>query len=351
MNLAIDPDVFRASFHEFPCQAALFELGAEIWAHRFFQDQDATIEQEYRLIFNEKYVETDHPAIRVLQYILFEDGNPEDRLSAKSHLRDQVERLGCSTPVEPELIGMLANARDLGLVLLMIGNETRHGRPRGLYDPELFRAAGKIIPWLDVRWAGRSITQIPHSMYLDDAVWRIKTTGFEPKVALWLQDNDQVLKCCTPPLKGEIGGEQIDVYGYRRTDSGVTVVVGECKLRHEGNEVAKPVERKEIQQLRRKLIAARCYEAAKKRRPATECTPILFEGILISNAADLEDEAKELIDQEPDLRLRFLKVTLQKGWEARQEWRILAGQWLYPLNSAAPFSEEPDRPLRATVRD
>ena len=127
--------------------------------------------------------------------------------------------------------------------------------------------------------------------------------------------------------------EQIDVYGYRSTSAGIIMVIGECKLRHEGNEKAKPVERGEIQQLRRKLIAARKYEAARRRKPADGDTPTQFEGILISNATDLDDEAEGLIDMESDFRLRFLSVTLPKGWEARQEWRIVAGRWRYPPES------------------
>lgn len=187
-----------------------------------------------------------------------------------------------------------------------------------------------MFPWLEVAWAGKSTIDIPLAKFMDDDVSKQKSKEFEPKSSLWLQDSDSDLKCITPPTKNEIGGEQIDVYGYRSTGGKKVVVVGECKLRREGNETVKPIEHSEIQQLRRKLIAARTYEASKRRKSSDGGISLQFEGLLISNATDLDDSAKDLIDSENDFGIRFLSVKLPKGWEAEEEWRILSGSQRYP---------------------
>ncbi|MGQ9877254.1 MAG: hypothetical protein ACUVSL_18625, partial [Chloroflexus sp.] len=151
---------------------------------------------------------------------------------------------------------------------------------------------------------------------------RAKQDAFEPKAALWLQDHDPLLRCITPPAKGKIGNEQIDVYGYRDKDDEMTVVIGECKLRREGNE-SKWISVEEVQQLRRKVIAARNYE--EKRNPKKYRS---YEGILISNAEGIEDQAREFIKSEESFSIRILRLTIKKGWERCEELTIVRGEWL-----------------------
>jgi len=234
-----------------------------------------------------------------------------------------LERLGCSQPVEPELLGMAANARDVGLILAMVGYDADYLRKRGLHKETTRWEVRKEIPWLDIHWFGRSRIEIPESDYSDNnqPVIRAKQDAFEAKVALWLQDNDPCLRCVTPPPGGKVGTEQIDVYGYRHADDGITVVIGECKLRREGNET-KSISVEEIQQLRRKVIAAMEYERSKRSSKG-----LTFEGILISNAQDVEEQAQQLIISETTFKIRVLCVTIQKGWESSDDWRIVSGEW------------------------
>lgn len=266
--------------------------------------------------------------MRLLQHILFEDGNPEDNLSSRNAILDRLQELGCAAPVEPELLGMLANARNLGLVLVIVGRDTEQTRPRVLNDKEKLWSIGRMIPWLDVFLAGEARIQIPKSSHRDDNIIQAKAKEFELKMALWLQDHDQSLRCRTPPHRGQCG-EQIDIYGYK--DEGTTVIVGECKLRREGNE-AKSIERTEIQQLRRKVIAARSYE--EKRRPGNSGNQVVrqFQGIFVSNANKLDEGARQLIDSEQAFNIQVLTITLQSGWETKQEWAILQQKSLYPAD-------------------
>jgi len=328
MNFAVDPDVFQASFLEIPCLAALNEIGCDFASHRFLRDTEGVLEREYRQILNEKCkTDDEHPAVVLLQRILFDDGNADDTVSSTHPITTKLASLGCSHPVEPELLGMLANARNLGLILAMVGHDADYLRKRGLHDKTVCWRVRNEIPWLDIVWIGESRVETPESDYSDNnpPSIRAKQDAFESKVALWLQDDDPSLRCITPPPKGKVGNEQIDVYGYRTVSTGKTVVIGECKLRREGNET-KRIATEEIQQLRRKVIAARKYEEAKKSLSRDRIS-VEYEGILISNAIDVDDQALSLIESETDFKIRVLRVTIKKGWETSDELCITQGRW------------------------
>jgi hypothetical protein len=324
MNFAIDPDVLKVSFQDILCMAALNEISRDFKSHRFFRDKEGVLESEYRHIFIQKYeTNHEHPTVVLLQRILSEDGNIEDTISSIHSIREKLERLGCSQPVEPELLGMVANARNDGLILAMVGYDADYLRKRGLHNETIRRLVRKEIPWLDIHWFGMPRIEIPESDYSDNnqPVIRAKQNAFEAKVALWLQDNDPCLRCTTPPHRGKVGTEQIDMYGYRHADDGITVVIGECKLRREGNET-KSISVEEVQQLRRKVIAAMEYERSKRSSKG-----LTFEGILISNAQNVEEQAQQLVISETNFKIRVLRVTIQKGWESNEEWRIVGGEW------------------------
>lgn len=330
MNYLIDPDVLQAAFDDFSCMASLNKIMTEVQVHRFYKDTDTIIELEYRRIFNEYRDREDHVSIGLLQRLLFEDGNSEDTISSQCIVRDLIELGDHLFPVEPELIGMMANARAIGLTLMLVGSDNLDSvRPRRLHNPEFCRSIGRKIPWLEVEWASRARVDIPRSTYRDTDFSATRAREFESRAALWLQDQDPHLRCITPPPKGQVGGEEIDIYGYRYNSDETTAVIGECKLRREGNETEKPVKRSEIQQLRRKLIAAREYERARKRSPNDMDIPTKYEGVLVSNANELDDEARSLMEEEKELILRVLGVELSSGWETQHIWKILSGHVLF----------------------
>jgi len=335
MNLAIDPDVFIASFFELPCEYALNLLSTEVSSHRFHRDQEGRLELEYRRIFSEKCKDAalvEHPALRLLQQILVEDGNPEDNLSS---VHSAVEELMpfCPEPVEPELLGMLANASRLGLTLMLVGHDAPYARQRGLNNPEVLWKTSRRIPWLDIIWAADTRPTLSRITYRvggekSDTPPEIKAKedAFETKVAVWLQDAEPSFRCKSPPSKTQCG-EQIDVFGYRAVGHDMMiVVVGECKLRRRGNE-SKPIACTEVQQLLRKLEAGRRFV---KRNLAGlgESTQLQFEGILVSNALDIDEWAKELILSESEFNIRILCVSVNSDWETNQQWGIVSGRWL-----------------------
>jgi len=285
----------------------------------------------------------DSDAIRLLKHILFEDGNPEDRLSNISPVRDAIAQDVRLDPVEPELIGVMANARSRGLILWLVSRDNLSGtRSRRLNDPEFARMVDKKIPWIEIEWAGETTVEIPHrsppysassgSRDQFEAIRRAKESEFEPKVALWLQDRDSDLRCITPPPTGDLGGEEIDLYGYRNSSAETIVVVGECKLRREGNE-AKAVDSEEVKQLVRKLVAARDYESRRRRKSGGTSKPLRYEGLLMSNAHNVDESAHQLLEDNCDFSLRVLEMTLSKNWDSDQHWRIVSGRQVFPDQS------------------
>lgn len=325
MNYAIDPEVFSAAFFDNRCEWSLAKLLAELNLHRFYRDEESVIEREYRQLFVKYFHDhEEHSAILLLQHMLSDDGYPEDTVSSDhKSLKKILKEKGCVEPVEPELIGMISNSKDIGLILILIGKRIGKTRSRGLYRDEVFRTIGKKIPWLEVCWAGDSSIRVPQTQFQDSEHSHQKSHEFELKAALWLQDSRPELRCVTPPSKGDIDGEQIDVYGRQYIEDEVTIVVGECKLRREGNE-DKSITRKEIQQLRRKVLAAKKYEEGRQKG-----SEIRLEGLLITNATGLEEEALDLLKEETLFKLQILKVVLTRRWETRQDWRILDAQKLW----------------------
>lgn len=331
MNFAIDPDVFIAAFDHFNCSAALILIGGQVAAHRFIRDREAVLEKEYRQIFSARLsVDTyEHPAIRLLQHILSEDGNEEDKLLSTAALVSRCQQLGCTQPVEPVLLGMMVNGRRLGLVLMMVGTNLPGIRTRGIHDAQIRWEVRKEIPWLNVIPAINTQVELSQLDYEDNNPPHIKAKqdAFEAKAALYLQDQNPDLRCITPPPQGKMGGEQVDVYGYRTTESGTTVVVGECKLRREGNE-EKLINSTELQQLYRKVIAARDYETNNRRRKSIEQAELSFEGIFITNADGVDENAEALLRSGMDFRVRVMRVLLSRNWEATDKWGIVKSEWL-----------------------
>ncbi len=347
MNFVADPDVFQASFQDDTCRAVLSKIGEEFNAHKFFFDFEETLDSKYREIFNSYYYDNfDHPAIVLLQRILSETVTNEDvTISGKcTDYWDWIQELGCATPVEPTLIGMLSCARDKDITLLLTGIDKATGAKRGLHKIETVRQVGNKFPWLNILFISQTELTVPLVKYRDETylsntvggisigqpinALQFKSKEFEPRAALLLQQLIPGLTCIAPPQRSKlVKEEQIDVYGYISGSHGInTVVIGECKLRREGNE-DKAVEYGEIKQLLRKIEGARCYESTGRRKPV-EGGPCDFVGILISNCTDIDEAARVLAASVQNVQLRFLTLTLSTRWESRLEWSVVNSRFV-----------------------
>lgn len=319
MNVVIDPDVITASLKDPKTQFVLYEIANS----RFYRDQDGLLQEEYRRLFANLFrIDlSEHPAILILQHLLKEDN--DRTISSSHHLVEAFKQLGCTEPVEPTLLGMMANGRSEGLVLVLAGPNITGLRHRELYNPATRWKIAREIYWLEMIFTSESEISL-HRIDYDDSgehICSVKSPAFEAKAALYLQDLDASIRCITPPPSHVIG-EEIDVYGYRLTDKQTTVIVGECKLRREGNE-SKGVSECEIKQLRRKLIAAQQYENDRRNKE-----PLSFEGVLITNALNIGDRARRLIQLERHFSIKILRVSLSRHWETRPDWSITDSRWL-----------------------
>ncbi len=327
MNLTIDPDVFRASSFNRNCLLALQKIASEFSIHRFFVDNEEVIIREYQQIFSEKIphqqlVDEDDVVIRLLQQLL---SDSIETITSQHDLVDDFKALGCSEPVEPTLLGMMANAQSRGLVLMLVGEDIDGVRKRGVYDEEKRWKILREIPLCAFIFATSVRIEFDQvNRKVIEGSIQEKAVHFETKAALYLQDIEPSLRCQTPPAKGSIG-EEIDVYGYRDEQSNSrTVIIGECKLRCSGNE-SKLILGDEVKQLHRKVIAARDYENSRKSK---QVTPLKFEGILITNASGLDEYAISIIKSQTEFRIRVLRVRLSKNWDMQQHWRIIRSEWL-----------------------
>lgn len=315
MLVAIDPDVLVASVHEdYMCEAALLGIVQNLGEHRFAVD-NAEIEAEYYEFFG-SYCNSKvgHPAITILECLINNSlsvGVPIPNHRSPS-LETEIMARKCTTQVEPELLGMVENAKDTGLKLLLVGDcsARKPVRHRGLCDPAIKHQIWKALPWLDVAFA--SETPVP-SPFSEQPEHEVQTRIFELLVPQSLQEITPMLRCVPKP---SLIPDQIDVYGYVSEKDVLTIVVGECKLQKEGNE-NKLMPTKYVGQLRREVEAARQYETRPDRKGKSR--EIRVRGLLISNSYGLEEDALELLKE---YQLEYWRASLPTHWSSKLVWNI-----------------------------
>lgn len=317
MLWTIDPDVFDAAGLDFRCMGTLAKIVETQNQCRFVIDGGA-IEEEYltrfeRLIAqnqNEGLDETSgrYLAFKLLQTILGGEADCYEIESSYSpDLENKFQALGCDTPVEPELLAILSRSQQLGVTMLFPGpgitdSKVRH---RGIYDSRIRRQIWKEWPWLEVCYANETSIQFS----FESTSSHPKSKEFESQCAIYLQTEWSRSRFVTPPTPE---GEQLDVYGYIEDEDRRVIIVGECKLREEGNE-GKLIEAREVKQLYRKICAVRRHE--KKHSDSS----FEIRGYIISNADGLAEDAQM---RARDFGIQYLKVLLTTRWSRQGEWSI-----------------------------
>lgn len=322
--------MFAASETEFKCQWILNEVWQQAGQYTAkFAVDSGVIEWEYLKWY--KYWLEKHPddAITYLLKQILEDSDYRFVLSATLDPEQSqlLNELRCIEPVEPELLGMIANAkRKLSLSdgkdfirLLLVGPGVAHRevRSRQVNDAAIRNRLKDQWPWLDVRFA--IDVQIHPSIFELENKHR-KDKEFELKVAFFLQGQRPHLRCQDSPIPKKLDGKDIgdfDVFGYEDNDPKLLVVlVGECKLRQEGKEGKRLVTREEILKLDTRASIAKKHETILSKAKGRT---IQVEVIFVSNAIGFEENAKKLAQ---DLDIRYLKANLTKNWERDDHWKI-----------------------------
>jgi hypothetical protein len=314
MFLVIDPDVFASARSHVNCQSVLLSIVGQLRAHQFAVDNDV-IKREY-LALSKANRDSDHPSTVILRQIL--DDSSELRVETSSDVNEfagSLAALHITEPVEPHLLAMIARTEANAPVLLLPG-ATIAPRSRQLHDAAVCRTIRKRwCDWLDVRYASQVEPLFPPPVRVNHAY--LDSDRFELLVGYKLQEADSPLHCSQPPARREFG-EQIDVYGTKTVDGMWVIVVGECKLREEGNE-SRPIDAEAIEQVDRK---ARKVEAHFRRRRKVDNFRV--ERYIITNATDVESntktEANILINAGHPVT--FWHAQLEKGWSRKKDWLI-----------------------------
>jgi len=315
MLWVIDPDVYTAALVNPACNDALRKIVSRLHLDHFAVD-NKTIKREYTDFFT-KYYESkpDHPGIEILARVLNLSGNCQQISSDYTAYQAAIDALGCIEAVEPHLLAVVARSEMLSPILVLPGAGAAMPRKRGLHDPAILRKAKKCWPWLDVRDACE--TQISLQPPVREQHAKKGSGAFESLAALALQDQDPQLRCKQPPPIKKYGRE-IDVFGEKKVDGVWVIVVGECKLREEGNEAAS-IEYDDIKQVDEQAQAVEKYY-----RTVRKVNNFRVERYIISNADNFDSAAKR---KAQDLArnghpVQFWQAKLTSGWSRRERWRI-----------------------------
>ena len=324
MIIVIDTDLMRASLTNSSCKQMMAEVLEERDTLRIAVDDKGVMIDEYYEFLEQNIEDAEtNPAIKLLQDALLLRVNPMRQImlplptEMPKSLENALEKHKCKTPIEPQLLAIAVNAKNLGLKLLLAGNTGIRLRHRGLNDPQVRRALRKEIPWLDVHFATDRKPLFAPSLIMHE-----KARTFELMVGLKLQTQIKNLCCVETPagvkslLKKQ---EDIDLYGYEYKEEGNTLIVwvGECKLREEGKEKSKPITAAELNQLRLRMEVATQYENS---RTDLAAQTVQIKGLMISNAEGFFDHLARHEAQKMGVELWIAKLT--SGWMSDQHWYI-----------------------------
>lgn len=310
--LLIDPDVFFASEWGTKCEAYLSEIVRELPIHRLIVDNDE-IEYEYINALRSLRDEKNHPASRILKEILQPNSINRVHLSSDyDRILSQLASWGCKEPVEPRLLGVVSNNPRKGVTLILLGANNQR-RTRILHDSSILWAIQRYWPLLDVRFIDD--IQIVHAEPLDRDHAKKKSKAFETMCGIRIQDVNGMFRCVSPPLRSAVQNEQIDIYGTLKTGSDYAIVVGECKLRAEGNEDVL-IDDGDIKQLYRKVSAVEYFLKNDGRA-------VSIQAWIVSNASGFNEDAKRMVRELEDyVPCKFWRAEITSGWSRKEDWWI-----------------------------
>ena len=234
MIIAIDSDVMRASLTDTNCKQMMAQVWDKVESLRIAVDNKGIMLQEYYEFLEQNLEAAEaHPAIKLLQDVLLIRADPKQQIilplpiEMLEPLKNTLQKHKCTTNIEPQLLALAANAKNLGLRLLLAGTGINARlRHRGLNDPQVRRALRKEIPWLEIDFASDR-----KELFAPPLIIHEKARTFEYMVAITLQTQHPTLRCVKTPdgVKNQLRKqEDIDLYGYEQNGDTLFVWVGEC---------------------------------------------------------------------------------------------------------------------------
>ena len=317
MNLAIDPDLFHSAKDDNNSSQLLIKVEQHYSKFRIIRNKDI-LDKEY-LYFFRKF-RTDRrrkTAVSIVQRLLH-TYSPEistliqNPVNLCTELAELASKKQCDS-IECYLLRIatqLSRTKILPEMLLLMSGNKNSNAHRCSYDVENISTIRDHLPNLEIVTADQ----------INDFEAVIK----RPDIFNELHSKILELRCCLILSKAynctwnnnDINGEEIDLYCFRENENSRLILVGECKLRF--GEIAKqPITREEIKQLTRKIDAAKAFE--RKRNDLSQ--DIEIKGLIISNAVELNPDARELV-KEYQTSIHFVNVTMPKNWVNNPKWKI-----------------------------
>jgi len=200
--------------------------------------------------------------------------------------------------------------------LLMVGESVNRSlEKRWLNDQNKLGRLRRDIPWLEIHFASKK-----GQIFAPPLIIHQKARIFELMVAIKLQTQHKNLRCVEVPeqiIKQLKKHEDIDLYGYEQNEHTLTVWVGECKLREEGNERSKLLTTDDFKQL---PIRKKVVEEYENNRSDLDSQVIKFRYLVISNAEDFRDDLTR--NKAKEDKIEFWHAKLSSGWATNQHWGI-----------------------------
>lgn len=316
----IDPDVWEGSIDDPRCHVAVKDVWERLQGKIALDS--GNVAWEYVGLLRSRKLPED---LRKLLKDIFNQLERGDRImilkpTYPSGLSDKISEWGCTTPVEPELIGMAADVSGAAMKLLLVGNDRL--RPRGLHKKDVSKKLRAFFRENLNKGIGVLYASDIKLSDRDERVHAYERRLFEDQIRLLfmarIYNTYKQMPTSRHPTPGDVvnysqegkAGE-IDVYLYVDVEETRYVWICECELREAGNE-ARITETEKVLKLKRKVEAARVFEQK-------EVKNVVVKGYMVTNTTGIHNEAEKIM-RENDLQ--YCQVTMPENWENNCRWNI-----------------------------
>lgn len=326
----VDPDVWKSSKDNPHCHVSILDICDDVG--RKIALDEGEIEREYLDVLESPSVPDE---LRKRLQIIFNERERSDKITTlkpqyPADLNVRIQKWGCSTPVEPVLIGMAAANTSFAVRLLLVGNDGL--RRRGLHiqdNAQRLRSYFRSQLHKGVEVVLASDIGLPKQ---DQRVRGYEGRTFEDQIRMIFDQRIRTQTGQIPssrkPTPGQVarykdstGHEagEIDVYLCVDTSEERLIWVCECELREAGNE-GQPTTRDKVLKLRRKVEAVKDFERTQK-------SEVVVRGFIVTNAETLSPDAKEVMT---GCDFQYCRVTMPKKWQTNYRWELTG-------NDISPF--------------
>ena len=313
MNLTIDPDLLYSSVNGNQCSELLLIVERNEAKVRFIENY--FLKEKYSdFLATHKKDQTRSIARSIALRII--KSKLTTRIKDPSKLCRELEELIDQNQCDEvecylwRLASVLSKTKFQPQLLVLMSGTIWGTEKRCIYNIAIKDLVKKHLPNIHLVFADR-IADFNHFLNKPDNTVELNSRLFELQIESIITKTYNYIS-----ESNDIYGEQIDLHCIRNNVNKRLILVGECKLRF-GEITEQPITREEIKQLTRKIDAAKAFE--RKRNDLSQ--DIEIKGFIISNAVELNPDARELV-KEYQTSIHFVNVTMPKNWVNNPKWKI-----------------------------